>query len=79
MSGAERFLMGVRMFDAARRVALASFRPIYQSPRRSGFFSNASMGCRYLSHPALLLDEKTHDFLRAEVYLSHYKSIQGSR
>jgi len=25
MSGAERFLMGVRMFDAARRVALASF------------------------------------------------------
>jgi len=39
LSGAERFLMGVRMFDAARRMVLASLPPdLPESERKRRLF-----------------------------------------
>jgi hypothetical protein len=42
LSGPERFLMGARMFDAARHMPLASFPPDLSEPELSGFFSSVS-------------------------------------
>ena len=42
LSGAERFLMGIRMCAAARRMVLASLPADLPESERSGFFSSGS-------------------------------------